>query len=520
MAQRRRPPVIPEIAKAYQNDPRTQLARVALQSGSSGAPVAEGGYAYADGIARVLQGAMGGMADRRSMDRYAEDEAKLLALRQQRGVDGMTGAPATPLAPPGPQGAPVPPQAAAAAAALGAPQPPAPLPTPTTPAAIPMAPIPVQGAAPGRKVPFGPSADAGSWDSAPVAEDVPDAPAPVSRPTAPQAVGPTRSKLLDTAYRIMSDANPYESAQGQEMHAAGLSDQDKMNESAAEREQRLRDMGYSAELGTYADAQSQDRGAAYAERRDVQGRNFQSGEAFKDRKFQSEEKGKDRAADNWRTRYSAGVQFAMQRSSQAFEREQSGVQHGRNLEIEGVRNSGRRKDAAKAFLSTATGAKLYDKAATAVQAGNNSIAVLEAFKKKLGTTKTGGMVLGNVPGLVKWANRDLQVLDGYTQQLVANNAKMLPGALSEKEGARLEAMGPRIGKTNAANYEGITFLHGVATRQRDFARYQIRAMEDGEGTDFLDSWTAYTETVPVTSRLGYDQWLRGSKVDRNGNVVR
>lgn len=127
-------PGIPEIAKAYQNDPRTQLAIQAMQQGSSTAPVAAGKYAWADGIARALQGGLGGFMNKRQMRQYAQKDQEL-ADKVAAALAGQGAAPAAmapqavapaavapaamaPQAPPqpapqmAPQAAPAPPQAA------------------------------------------------------------------------------------------------------------------------------------------------------------------------------------------------------------------------------------------------------------------------------------------------------------------------------------------------------------------------------------------------------------------------
>jgi hypothetical protein len=297
-----RPPVIPEITKAYENDPRTKLAMAQMAAGSSVAPVAQGKYGVADGIARALQAVTGAYLTKKQMDQYAPDEAELLALRKARGADGLTGAatappapPAAPVAPPAPPPAPggpaPPPQAAQVAAALGAPPAP-PMPPPQmSPALAAPPPVPAMGGMPVKR-PFSPapaqpgtSALPPGVGPAPVPEAVPDAPAPVARPSAPEAVKASRSRLLDMAYRIMSDASPYESAAGQDMLASGLEQQTKLDESAAEREQRLRDMGYQSDLGAYTSAQSQDRGASIAERAAVQSRNHEDQTHFGDHVF-------------------------------------------------------------------------------------------------------------------------------------------------------------------------------------------------------------------------------------------
>jgi hypothetical protein len=106
-----RPPVIPEITKAYQQDPRTKLAVQAMAAGSSGDPVATGKYAYADGIARALTGVAGGYINKKQQDQYGAEEDQLRDTRWERGMRGLneeTGQPVpstpqvTPVAPPAP----------------------------------------------------------------------------------------------------------------------------------------------------------------------------------------------------------------------------------------------------------------------------------------------------------------------------------------------------------------------------------------------------------------------------------
>lgn len=390
-----RPPVIPEIATAYKNDPKTQLAKQAMADGSSNAPVAGGKYAYADGIARALTGAMGGYMNRKQDQAYRADEDALLAQRAARGQQGMAAmAPVTPPDPsvaqpsfmppnpaamppqtPGalPQAAPsataqsAPPAASQIAAALqgggatqAAPdassaatggQPGGDVPfsvasggmasatasrppvqpvspdlgnssnsfdlrsglqtlraqgvnvtsgyrtpahnvevggvpnsyhtkgSPSNPQAYDFTPkagesmdqlaVRVRAAYPGfdvinegnhihvepsKRMAAGGTAPAAPTDAfaPPKPQALPDMPAPMERPKAPEAVAATRSPLIQAAYKLMIDANPYESASGQAMYEKGLSEQADLNENAAGREQALRNAGYQTDLGMYS----------------------------------------------------------------------------------------------------------------------------------------------------------------------------------------------------------------------------------------------------------------------------
>ena len=65
---------IPEIATAYQNDPRTKLAQSMVEAGSSTAPVAAGGWAWADGIARALSGVAGAYMSKKQRTKFMRDQ--------------------------------------------------------------------------------------------------------------------------------------------------------------------------------------------------------------------------------------------------------------------------------------------------------------------------------------------------------------------------------------------------------------------------------------------------------------
>lgn len=71
--------VMPEIATAFQNDPRTRLAAAMIQNGSSTAPVAGGKWAWADGIARALSGVGGGLVTRNRQRSFERDQQTAMA---------------------------------------------------------------------------------------------------------------------------------------------------------------------------------------------------------------------------------------------------------------------------------------------------------------------------------------------------------------------------------------------------------------------------------------------------------
>lgn len=611
------PPVIPEIAKAYQNDPRTLVARAAMDAGTSTAPVAQGQYAYADGAARALQAIAGAYTDRKVQERYAPEEARLVAEAKARADKARADeaalaarqqpqtAPAIPL--PAPQAAapPAPPPAAAVASALGDPP-------PTLP----------QGAeaAQGRAIPFGlervslkdsvarlaasgaritsgyrtPEHNAkvgGVADSyhtrgsaenpqaydlvprqgetmaqlaartrrelgsgydvidegdhvhvepssrAPVDDggdgtglaggptsagmrEIPNAPAPVARPNAPEAVAATKSRLLQAAYDIMLDENPFSYAQGQDMYQRGLTEQTSMDESAAERQQRIRDMGYQTDLNTYATAQQQDRAAVYDERRDAQSQNFQAGESQKQRDFTAGESRLDRQQRTWETKFGADLSRSLQATSQEFQAGESQKQREHDLALKKGDTAAR----AQEFFSTAAGNKFLTTSQDAANQAGSVIEILNEFETRLKASKrTGGAVLGNAPGLVKWSNSELQILEGLTNELALGKASAMKGSLSDKDVKFLVDQMPNIRRTKTANLATIARMRAIMQRAQDYQVSRVRAVEQGEGSKFMEDWAAYTGAVDT--KLGnapdFQTW-RSSRpaFDKDGNPVR
>ena len=712
---RPQPPAIPEIARAYQNDPRTQIALQQMGTGSSTAPVAGGKYAWADGIARAIQGVAGGYIAKQQAKEYGKQEQELLELRRQRGVDGMNGttpvglppqpvqAPPAPMAPQAP--APIPtPVAAQAAAALGAPAP-APAPQMAAPAPFigqqapldqmasingglprrqapfPSAPAPTQGdggrvamafvdplagkgtptsgfgprkapvagastfhggqdfAAPrgtpvlaagggrvlrawndtkyggglsviikhddgsktgyahldayqvrdgdvvqpgqpigavgatgratgphlhltyrdptGKKLnplealKFGQPAQAAPTQVAgpqempaqmanmqPPQLELPPEPEAVQRPNAPEARGPTRSRLLDGSYRIMSDANRYESAMGQDMYNRGLSEQTQLDEAATERDQRIRDAAYQNNFSLFANDQQTRTANAFENRRSIRDRNYQvndrednqqygtneriAGEGFQSREnalqrgWQGNEAEKSRRFEASQTQLQIQAQERARLASQAFTAQQADLERKARGDLKAEEAKNRRNG----FFATSAGAKLFD--ATAGLVANNTAAIqkLDAFSEQMTKTNTGGFTLNAMPGLVTWANADLQVLAGLSADLTKAASQDMKGALSDKDVQFLKDIVPNIKKTGRANRTDIERIRALYERANQFQVAKLAAISDGTGIDFLRQWDAYSKQVPFNGP-SYDQWLSSvPSFDANGNRVK
>lgn len=157
-----RVPVIPAIQQAMMHDPRVAAAQAAMQAGSSTAPV-QGMY---DGLARALQGGLGGIMNRRYNMQYLRDQDKYMddtrAAYHNISGGASTVAP-IPGIPPTAHPTPLPP--APPVSPLPPPPPPVqqqPLPTSPLPPANPLPPAPVMNTPGPAQVPTLPGPGPGS----------------------------------------------------------------------------------------------------------------------------------------------------------------------------------------------------------------------------------------------------------------------------------------------------------------------------------------------------------------------
>lgn len=87
---------VPQIAQAFQNDPRNKLAQSALALGTSVAPVAQGGWAVPDGLARAAQAILGAVVNKKNEKKYATREQEYMAAMQQAAQQASTPQPVNP----------------------------------------------------------------------------------------------------------------------------------------------------------------------------------------------------------------------------------------------------------------------------------------------------------------------------------------------------------------------------------------------------------------------------------------
>lgn len=274
---------LPQIVQAMQRDPRVLLANQALQAGSSSAPVV-GPY---DGLARVLQGAMGGIASKKAEQKYAGQQAD--TMKEIRDQLASVLSPANPAGVPAPvpgnparvQGlpgnethVPVPGQPPMGAPPMGAPpMPPQGLPVHQggAPAPDPLAPLPDAPPAPQGGPPLGapPMPPTGGPPMPPQAAPPPAAVMAPGMPTAPGIANAPDSVRRKLGMALMGGTNPYSFNMGLDYLDAGMQEdaQNQRETLAARRD--LDKTGYGEALRDYYGSHSDARANEYQSQGDV-----------------------------------------------------------------------------------------------------------------------------------------------------------------------------------------------------------------------------------------------------------
>jgi murein DD-endopeptidase MepM/ murein hydrolase activator NlpD len=624
-------PVIPQIAKAFENDPRTKIAQSILANGSSTAPVAGGGWAFADGIARALQGVAGGVMQKKQMKHWnaeqeayrsktAEDIAAILSPQPAPAQAPAQAAP-VPQAPP----APAQPSLGAESAPMAAPAPqPATLRgmvpgirqidpntaldsaqggslftdplagrgRPTSGYGTRKPPIagassfhngtdyaapegsPVHAAAGGTVISAGFNKRGGNFvrvrhpdgsitgyahlagydvqvgdevqpgqpigqvgktgkatgphlhftvrgpDGKPINPtsikygEAAGAPAQLAAaltplpeleelPQAAPAENAVQSRRLEMARRLVQNGNPFSFNDGMEMLDKGLTEQNSADEAAAGRKQNVSDMGYAAGLQRYGASRSaaqqdtyatraQERGQGYAvaNREDAQMHDMSM--AAKNHVFDMERAGFDRETS---------ISLARMQDDSAWKRTMA--------QIEASRDTLEAKAAARrtAFFNTPTGAKIMDAAQARMGANQEAAAKLAQFERLNRQRGTGGAL--GIPGVGKVAGMfgTTGQMEALTQSLSIALSGALKGAISDKEGERILASLPSIGKPGNQNVAIIRDAQNALKRANEYEQFRMESFANGSQINFNRSWSKYTNDVPLGSAMTYEQYM-------------
>lgn len=330
-------PAIPEIAQAYQNDPRATLAKQLMSNAMAGPTRGVRGTKnnIIDGIARTLQAVAGQYIQRQTEKKYDERQNAVFdAIKKASGAGGIPETPKEPLSPPPvlnggatPPGDPL--------GGVGSPA--TPLDAGSMGGAAPAS-LPLNGGPP-PLVPTAPNQPAGPPPSAapvlsgqPQLAGGPGAPAPPSpadqmapgpevmapgRPARPNVDPAANSQAYKVAQALLQSDDPAVYGLAMEYMKSGVDANDRNMSDVAGRKFGLDERTYAADLNDYTGARSDARSAQYQKENqarafkhddDQQARQFKHSWAMQasSQGFQAGENSKQRAWDAEKIRRSGG----------------------------------------------------------------------------------------------------------------------------------------------------------------------------------------------------------------------
>lgn len=520
---------MPEIQKAYENDPKTKLAQLALEEGTSGTPVV-GIY---DGLARALQGTLGGYMQGKQQKQYKQEDslsrvelmnkiaevfgkgdtagglppvAQLMGGVAGAGTAGGVGTPPQPGNAGMPGGvapaSPMPPVAQATAPQQPPPGQPMQPAAPMAPAGPPGASQPAQGA--GGLPPLGGLMGGGAAPPAAgpqTASASPDGLPPMpGMPTAPDPGGGQESVRKKLGMALLGMNNPYFFEQGLDNLNAGIQDEARSAENAAERKYGMQKLGYASELDNYNAARGDQRTAAYGEQKAQKdfGRDLKKAE----QKFGFDMSLTERqeAGENYRAGLGASTSVAIARMNN------DGALQRTFLGIEGAQMSAKAKADAKraAVFTTPTGIKFTNDRMKVIDANNRSIADLTRFKQLNANNATGGLGMGfpGVSSMRGLMNSSVSEMNAITSRLTPEQRQGLPGSASDADVKMFRAGTVGTDKPRGANNNIADRTVAMLKRQNDFQNMQFEAVSSGDPRGMAGQWKMYIDAVPLYSPEG------------------
>lgn len=366
-------------------------------------------------------------------------------------------------------------------------------------------------AALGTDAPQGGSGGAPDMNAAPMTAQLEALPAtnapPIpGLPDAPQDRGAVQSLALSGAQRLLASKDPFLYQQAMEMLGRGQTEQNDANQKARDVLNSRDNFLYQAGVGDHFDATQAQRNDAYATGRELRGyahedntnsqnRAFTHNERVGEEQFTAGENAKNRDAEWQRTKYT----------------------------VDGRTQAEAEKRAAKMqmFFQTPQGAKLYGDSTKAINQNNGLAGLVDNFMSENSKYQdTGGMVLNNSwgSGISRTLNGNLQTMDSITHQLAPMIRQQGQGSMSDRDLEMFERAIPSIGNNYDTNVKRAGQFKQYVSRMNDFEAHKLEAAANGNNVDFLKSWEAFRNAVPVSSGKSYEEWVSSiPHYDANGN---
>lgn len=357
------------------------------------------------------------------------------------------------------------------------------------------APAPVQRTQPGA-VSGGPSL--------PPAPGTPDPEMP-SLPSAPTGVdAPVKSERLRIARALLNSGDPYASNTAMDYMDKGLTEQNNSDEAAAGRKGDITKMGYGGALGNYYGAQSDKRQNAYGNQK--MEKQFAQDDAMfeKDSGLKLSMQDKSFAHDMTKAGYDRETAYGLAQlnNNADFKKQQ--------MIIDAAKGTAEEKAAAKRtlFLSTPTGAKIWDATGQRIQQNEQTINDLQEFMTINAKQRTGGYPMSNewTASLIKPSNDALKSMEAITQKLAPMMRQAGQGSMSDKDLAGFKQSVPNIQSSATTNKNtGNRLIKGLL-RVNDYEQHKLESMSDGTQNNFVHEWDLFRKSVSIDSGKSFEDW--------------
>lgn len=346
--------------------------------------------------------------------------------------------------------------------------------------------------------------------------EVPNAPAPVARPDAPDAEAATKSRMLEAAYRMMAEGNPYQYDQAQEMVLKGLGAQDDMDEAATARRQRLKDMGYEGDLNDFNNSRSDARRAVYDERQSainhnygmkqqVQGQGFQRSERLGGEAFTAGENAKNRSFESGENALERASRMELARMSQASKEE---------------REAARREAKRSMFLQTSQGQRAINDFKETSKASQEINSLVDMFSDLNSRQDTGGIFKSKAPEWIgTWGNEDLQSMSQITSQLALVIGQKMKGSFSDSDVKFLLNQVPSYYRKKGTNDRMGTYLKNAARRHSEMAQWSFNYAEN-QKLGFEQDWARYVQDTSIRDKqyITFEEYMNAKQGKRLGDL--
>lgn len=331
-------------------------------------------------------------------------------------------------------------------------------------------------------------------------EPLPAEPDLPGMPNRPADRGAVQSSRLAAGRKLMQSGNRYVMATAMRMIEDGMGEQFSSDREALQAARGLDETGYTSGLNNRYQAENQQRGARFDERRDARNNNFQREQTEDAQQYGTGER-------------QAGQQFQTgeRQAAQAFTAGESALDRGLNERLTKMTIEGKKETAAmkvQNFLGTPQGSRMYNEVSAKVSQNDNIIAALDQFQALNAKQATGGFTLntpivGAVPRIL---DGDLQQMDQITNTIAPLIRQAGSGSMSDRDVEMFKQSIPNVKNGREANQASVARVKNGMQRINDFEMSRMLAASEGRQAQFMREWSVFKSKVSINSGQTFDEW--------------